>query len=166
MAGDTQITSDLISWAVGLPSIGVLVTYGWSIIRRRASADSKEINETKSYRAGYEDMIGIYKKERDETKEDRDRIIARMTIIESERNEAVGKVGKLTAEVEFLSTQVNELKKLVEKLGASLDLARTEMQKFALENVRLMSQVTYLNPTPKSGPAPQSTNIATGEDQS
>ena len=140
MVGDTQITNDLISWAVGLPSIGVIVAYGLSIIRRRMSSDQKVIHEDKSYQS----MLENYKKERDETKEDRDRIIVRMTVIEQERNEAVGKVGKLTAEVEFLSVQVTELKVLVEKLGASLELARTEMQRFAIENVKLAANVSYL----------------------
>ena len=140
MAGDSQITNDLITWAVGLPSVGVVVAYGLSIIRRRVSSDKKAIHEDKSYK----DMLDSYKKERDETKEDRDRIIVRMTVIEQERNEAVGKVGKLTAEVEFLSVQVTELKTLVEKLGVSLELARTEMQRFAIENVKLAAQVSYL----------------------
>ena len=140
MAGDSQIANDLISWAVGLPSAGVIVAYGISIIRRRASADTKNVNENKSY----QDMLEMYKKERDETREDRNRIVARMTVIEAERNEAVGKVGKLTAEVTFLSQQVTELKQLVEKLGASLDLARTEMQQVSLENVRLQAQVSYI----------------------
>lgn len=140
MAGDSQITNDLITWAVGLPSVGVVVAYGLSIIRRRVSSDQKAIHEDKSYK----DMLDSYKKERDETKEDRDRIIVRMTVIEQERNEAVGKVGKLTAEVEFLSVQVTELKTLVEKLGVSLELARTEMQRFAIENVKLAAQVSYL----------------------
>ena len=140
MAGDSQITNDLITWAVGLPSVGVVVAYGLSIIRRRVSSDQKAIHEDKSYK----DMLDSYKKERDETKEDRDRIIVRMTVIEQERNEAVGKLGKLTAEVEFLSVQVTELKTLVEKLGVSLELARTEMQRFAIENVKLAAQVSYL----------------------
>ena len=140
MAGDSQITNDLITWAVGLPSVGVVVAYGLSIIRRRVSSDQKAIHEDKSYK----DMLDSYKKERDETKEDRDRIIVRMTVIEQERNEAVGKVGKLTAEVEFLSVQVTELKTLVEKLGVSLELARTEMQRVAIENVKLAAHVSYL----------------------
>lgn len=140
MVGDAQLTNELVNWAIGVPSIGVLVAYGISIIRRRISSDSKTLHEDKSYK----DMLDSYKKERDETKEDRDRIIVRMTVIEQERNEAVGKVGKLTAEVEFLSVQVTELKTLVEKLGVSLELARTEMQRFAIENVKLAAQVSYL----------------------
>lgn len=140
MALDTQIANDLITWAVGIPSIGVVIAYGISIIRRRVSADSKSLHEDKSYN----DMLETYRRERDETKEDRDRIVDRMTIIEQERNEAVGKVGKLTAEVEFLSTQVRELKTLVEKLGVSLDLARQEMHRFAVENAKLAAHVSYL----------------------
>jgi len=135
-----DIASNLISWAVGVPSIGVLVAYGISIIRRRASADQKVIHEDKSYK----DMLESYRRERDETKEDRDRVLARMMVVEQERNEAVGKVGKLTAEVKFLSVQVTELKSLVEKLGISLDLTRTEMHKFAVENAKLAAHVSYL----------------------
>lgn len=140
MAIEGQIANELISWAVGVPAIGVVIAYGVSIIRRRLSADHKTIHEDKSY----QDMLESYRRERDETKLDRDRIITRMTVIENERNEAVGKVGKLTAEVEFLSTQVTELKTLVEKLGVSLDLARTEMHKFAVENAKLAAHVSYL----------------------
>jgi chromosome segregation ATPase len=140
MAIDSEVANQLISWAVGIPSVGVVIAYGVSIIRRRLSADSKSVNEDKSY----SDMLETYRRERDETKEDRDKIIARMSVIEQERNEAVGKVGKLTAEVEFLSTQVTELKTLVEKLGVSLELARQEMHKFAVENAKLAAHVSYL----------------------
>lgn len=140
MALDAEIANQLISWAVGIPSVGVVIAYGISIIRRRVSADAKSVNEDKSY----SDMLETYRRERDETKEDRDKIVARMSVIEQERNEAVGKVGKLTAEVEFLSTQVTELKTLVEKLGVSLDLARQEMHKFAVENAKLAAHVSYL----------------------
>lgn len=140
MANEGQIASDLVTWAVGVPSIGVLIAYGISIIRRRASADNKELNENKSYK----DMLQTYKTERDETRIDRDRIITRMEVIEGERNDAVAKVGKLTAEVEFLTTQVVELKTLVERLGVSLDLARSEMHKFAVENAKLSAHVSYL----------------------
>lgn len=140
MALDAEVANQLISWAVGIPSVGVVIAYGVSIIRRRISADAKSVNEDRSYA----DMLETYRKERDSTKEDRDKIIARMAVIETERNEAVGKVGKLTAEVEFLSSQVTELKTLVEKLGESLDLARQEMHKFAVENAKLAAHVSYL----------------------
>jgi chromosome segregation ATPase len=140
MAGDTQLANELISWAIGVPSIGVVVAYGISMIRRRMSADTKAVKEDKSY----QDMLESYRRERDETKADRDRIIIRMSAIETERNEAVGKVGKLTAEVEFLSSQVTELKVLVEKLGTSLESARTEMHRFAVENAKLAAHVSYL----------------------
>ncbi len=137
---DTQLANELITWAIGVPSVGVVVAYGISMIRRRVSADSKVMHDDKSYH----DMLDAYRKERDETKLDKDRLIARMVIIENERNEAVGKVGKLTAEVEFLSLQVTELKLLVEKLGASLEISRSEMHKFAVENAKLAAQVSYL----------------------
>jgi chromosome segregation ATPase len=140
MADEVHVANQMISWAVGVPSVGVIIAYGISIIRRRVAADAKSMNEDKSYGS----MLESYRKERDETKVDRDRIIARMTTIETERNEAVGKVGKLTAEVEFLSSQVGELKTLVEKLGNSLDLARAEMQRFAVENAKLSAHVSYL----------------------
>jgi chromosome segregation ATPase len=138
--GETQLANDLITWAVGVPSVGVIIAYGISMIRRRVSADSKVMHEDKSYH----DMLDSYRKERDETKLDKDRVVARMAVIEAERNDAVGKVGKLTAEVEFLSIQVTELKSLVEKLGASLEISRTEMHKFAIENAKLAAQVSYL----------------------
>lgn len=134
------ITSEILGWAVGIPGLGVVAAYGFSIIRRRMSSDTKAVREDKSY----QDMLESYRKERDETKADKDRIIARMTVIEVERNEAVGKVGKLTAEVEFLSSQVTELKALVEKLGVSLELSRSEMHKFAIENAKLAAHVSYL----------------------
>lgn len=137
---ETDLANQLISWAIGIPSVGVVIAYGISMIRRRVSSDSKSLNEDKSYN----DMLETYRRERDEIKADRDKIIARMSLIESERNEAVGKVGKLTAEVEFLSTQVTELKVLVEKLSVTLDLARAEMQKFAVENAKLAAHVSYL----------------------
>jgi chromosome segregation ATPase len=137
---DPQIANDLVTWAVGIPSVGVVIAYGVSIIRRRVSADAKSLHEDKSYQS----MIEAYKKERDETKEERDRMVVRMNTIEAERNEAVGKVGKLTAEVEFLTTQVLELKRLVERLGGSLDLARSEMHRYAIENARLAAHVGYL----------------------
>ena len=134
------ITNEILGWAVGIPGLGVVAAYGFSIIRRRMSSDTKAVREDKSY----QDMLESYRKERDETKADKDRIIARMTVIEVERNEAVGKVGKLTAEVEFLSSQVTELKALVEKLGVSLELSRSEMHKFAIENAKLAAHVSYL----------------------
>jgi chromosome segregation ATPase len=137
---DIQIASDIVSWAVGIPSVGVVIAYGISIIKRRVQADSKSMFEDKSY----QDMLETYRKERDAIKDDRDRIMARMHIIENERNDAVSKVGKLSAEVEFLSTQVNELKTLVEKLGTNLEAARTELQKFAVENAKLAALITLL----------------------
>ena len=135
-----DIANNLISWAVGLPSVGVVIAYGLSIIRRRMSSDQKILHEDKSYK----DMLETYRLERDEIKDERDRILTRMTLVESERNEAVGKVGKLTAEVEFLSVQVSELKAVVEKLGYSLELARTEMHNFAIDNAKLLAHVSYL----------------------
>lgn len=137
---EVQATNDIVSWAVGIPSVGVVIAYGISIIRRRINDDMKAVEEDKSYSS----MLEAYKKERDELREERDKVIARMTTIESERNDAVGKVGKLTAEVEFLSVQVSELKLLVEKLGSNLELSRTEMHKVAIENAKLSAQVTYL----------------------
>jgi chromosome segregation ATPase len=140
MADEVKIANDIISWAIGVPSVGVVVAYGISMIRRRASADAKTLLEDKSY----QNMLESYRKERDDIKEDRDRIVARMHVIESERNDAVSKVGKLSAEVEFLSTQVTELKTLVEKLGTNLEAARNELQKFAVENAKLAALITFL----------------------
>ena len=137
---DTQLVGEAFGWAVGLPGLGVVAAYGFSIIRRRMLSDTKAVKEDKSY----QDMLESYRKERDEIKTDKDRLIARMTVIEIERNEAVGKVGKLTAEVEFLSTQVTELKLLVEKLGHNLEKSRTEMHNFAIENAKLAAHVSYL----------------------
>lgn len=137
---DSEFANQLISWAIAVPSIGVVVAYGLSLIRRRISTDTKMLNEDKSYN----DMLETYRKERDEIRADRDKIVARMIIIETERNEAVSKVGKLTAEVEFLSTQVTELKVLVEKLSVSLEAARTEMHTFAIDNAKLAAHVSYL----------------------
>jgi chromosome segregation ATPase len=135
-----DFANEVISWAVGVPSVGVVVAYGISLIRRRMAADTKSTFEDKSY----QDMLETYRKERDAIKEDRDRIMTRMHVIEGERNDAVSKVGKLSAEVEFLSTQVNELKTLVEKLGTNLEAARSELQKFAVENAKLAALITYL----------------------
>lgn len=133
-------SNNFISIAVAIPSLGVIVAYGYSMIRRRISTDMKSVEEDKSY----SNMLAVYKKERDEIRDDRDRLIARMSVIEQERNEAVSKVGKITAEVEFLSGQVKELKLLVEKLGANLELSREEMQSLAVDNARLSAQVDYL----------------------
>jgi len=132
--------NDIISWVVGIPSIGVVIAYGISIIRRRISSDMKATGEDKEYTS----MLETYKTERDEIKDERDRTITRMNIIESERNDAVSKVGKLGAEVQFLSVQVTELKVLVEKLGASLEMSRAEIHTFAVENAKLTAQVNYL----------------------
>lgn len=129
-------SNEIVSWAVGLPSIGVIIAYGWSIIRRRISADKKAVDEDNQYTS----MLDAYRKERDGIKDDRDKTIARMVIIEAERNEAVSLVGKLGAEVKFLSIQVTELKIMVEKLAASLEVSRTEIHELAIENVRLFSQ--------------------------
>ena len=137
MATGTEVIGNLAVWAVGVPSVGVLIAYGISIIRLRASADKKTVNEDKSY----QDMLTAYRKERDDTREERDRVMARMVVVEAERNEAVGKVGKLTAEVEFLSQQVTELKTLVEKLGANLDAARIDMNRIAIENAKHLLQM-------------------------
>jgi chromosome segregation ATPase len=135
-----SIGTELVTWAVGLPSISVVIAYGISIIRRKVSSDQKALHEDSSY----QNMLESYKKERDETKLDRDRVVERMFVIEQERNEAVSKVGKLSAEVEFLSSQVVELKGLVEKLSTSLDLAREEMHRFAVDNAKLAAHVSYL----------------------
>jgi chromosome segregation ATPase len=140
MIGEAQTANELVSWAIGVPSVGVIIAYGLSMIRRRVSADSKSINDDKSYGT----MLESYRKERDSIKEDRDKVVARMTVVEAERNEAVGKVGKLTAEVEFLSTQVLELKALVEKLSNTLELSRAEMHRFAVDNAKLAAHVSYL----------------------
>jgi chromosome segregation ATPase len=140
MTEEVKAAGDIAQWAVGIPSVGVVIAYGVSIIRGRINKDLKEAGEDKSYT----NMLETYKKERDEIKEERDRTMSRMAIVEAERNEAVSQVGKLSAEVTFLSVQVNELKVLVEKLGLSLELSRTEMQKVAIENAKLSAHVTYL----------------------
>lgn len=141
MANEAEIANQVISWAIGVPSVGVVIAYGISMIRRRASADSKALNEDKSYNS----MLESYKTERDELRSERDRLVERMQVIETERNEAVGKVGKLTAEVEFLSLQVTELKNLVEKLGNNLELSRKEIHDFAVDNAKLQAHVSYLD---------------------
>jgi chromosome segregation ATPase len=134
------IIENVAGWAVGIPSIGVIIAYGISMIRRRVSSDAKAVNEDRSY----SEMLGNYKKERDEMREERERIVARMNVIEAERNNAVAQVGRLTAEVEFLNKQVIDLKSLVEKLGSNLELARSEMHRFAVENAKLAAQLSYL----------------------
>jgi chromosome segregation ATPase len=140
MANEPQLANDILSWAVGVPSITVVIAYGVSMIRRRMSADSKTLGDDKSHI----DLINSFKTERDEIKKDRDKLMERLGVIEAERNEAIAKVGKLTAQVEFLSVQVIELKALVEKLALSLDTAKTEMNKLAVDNARLGSQVNHL----------------------
>jgi len=141
MAIDHDTTQQIINWAIGVPSVGVVIAYGLSIIRRKVSSDAKALHEDKSYNS----MLESYKTERDELRADRDRLVERMQVIETERNEAVGKVGKLTAEVEFLSLQVTELKSLVEKLGNNLELSRQEIHHFAVENAKLSAHVSYLD---------------------
>lgn len=137
---DFQLVNALATWSIGAPAIGVVIAYGLSIIRRRASADSKVLHEDKSHST----LLESYKQERDDIRAEKERIVARMDIIEAERNDAVGKVGKLTAEVEFLTSQVKDLKVLVEKLGNSLETARIEISKFAIDNAKLSAQVSYL----------------------
>lgn len=129
----TEVAQNAVAWAVSIPSIGVVIAYGLSIIRRRLSADAKTLGEDRAH----SDIIDIYRKERDELRLERNKILTRLEVVEQERNTAVGQVGKLTAEVEFLSTQVIELKTLVTELGVHLELARTEMHKVALTNARL-----------------------------
>jgi chromosome segregation ATPase len=141
MAIDNSLFENVASIAVGVPSLGVIIAYGISIIRRRASADKKALDEDHSY----SEMLVNYRKERDEIRAERERIVSRMSVIESERNNAVAQVGRLTAEVEFLTHQVTDLKALVEKLGASLEIARTEMQNYAIDNASLKAQLTYLS---------------------
>lgn len=141
MALDGSLFENVATAAVGIPSVGVIIAYGISIIRRRASADKKALDEDHSY----SEMLSNYRKERDEIRAERERIVARMAVIESERNNAVAQVGRLTAEVEFLTHQVTDLKALVEKLGASLEIARTEMQTYAIDNASLKAQLTYLS---------------------
>ena len=141
MALDNSLFENVASLAVGVPSIGVIIAYGISIIRRRASADKKALDEDHSY----SEMLSNYRKERDEIRAERERIVARMAIIELERNSAVAQVGRLTAEVEFLTQQVTDLKALVEKLGANLEIARNEMQAYAIDNASLKAQLTYLS---------------------
>jgi chromosome segregation ATPase len=140
MANDSQLANELLQWAIGVPSIGVVIAYGISMIRRRMSSDSKALGEDKSHL----DLITSFKLERDEIKRDRDKLMERLSVIEAERNDAIAKVGKLTAQVEFLSLQVIELKALVEKLAVSLDTAKNEMNRLALDNVKLVSQVEHL----------------------
>lgn len=130
-------TNDIVSWAIGIPSIGVVIAYGISIIRRRISKDMKNAEEEKEYSS----MLESYKEERDSIREERDRTIARMTAIEEERNDAVSKVGKLSAEVKFLSGQVSELKMMVEKLSVNLEQSRIEIHALAIENAKLSYQI-------------------------
>lgn len=133
----TEHVNDIVSWAIGIPSIGVVIAYGISIIRRRISTDMKNAEEEKEYSS----MLESYKEERDSIREERDRTIARINIIEEERNEAVSKVGKLSAEVKFLSTQVTELKAMVEKLSVNLEQSRIEIHALAIENAKLSYQI-------------------------
>lgn len=133
----SEVAQNAASWAVGIPTVGVIIAYGLSIIRRRISADTATLGEDRARG----DIIDIYRKERDELRGERDKIILRLEVVEHERNVAVGQVGKLTAEVEFLTTQVIELKVLVTELSSHLDLARTEMHKIALTNARLTALI-------------------------
>lgn len=137
---ESDIVGNLMSWAVGVPSVGVIIAYGISIIRRRASADTKSLKEDESY----QNMLESYRVERNEAKLDRERIIERMAVLEVERNEAVSKVGKLTAEVEYLTAQVKDLKKMVEELASNLNKTRTDLNSFAIENAKFSSQVQFL----------------------
>jgi len=137
---DAEITNNLANWALGIPSIGVVIAYVVSIIRRRISADNKEVKEN----ASYHDMLASYRIERDELKVERGKLVSRINVIEIERNDAISKVGKLTAEVEFLSTQVGELKVLVERLGISLETSRSELHTVTIENAKLSARVDYL----------------------
>lgn len=137
-----ELAQNAATWAVAVPSIGVVIAYGLSIIRRRMSADAKTLGDDRAH----SDIIDIYRKERDELRGERNKILLRLEIVEQERNTAVGQVGKLTAEVEFLTTQVIELKALVTELGSHLELARTEMHKVAITNARLGAQVRADNP--------------------
>lgn len=133
----TEHINDIVSWAIGIPSIGVVIAYGISIIRSRISTDIKNSEEEKEYSS----MLDSYKEERDSIREERDRTISRMGVIEIERNDAVSKVGKLSAEVKFLSIQVNELKAMVEKLSVNLDQSRREIHALAIENAKLSYQI-------------------------
>ena len=137
----SSLAQNTAAVSVALPSLGVLIAYGISIIRRRASADNRATSEDRSY----SEMLENYRRERDEIRAERERIIARMSVIETERNNAVSQVGRLTAEVEFLTHQVTDLKTLVERLGANLESARNELQKHALENIKLKTQLEYAN---------------------
>lgn len=126
--------------AVAIPSLGVVIAYGYSIIRRRVSSDIKALKEDRSYVT----MLENYKKERDELRAERERLLDRVAATEKERNEATAKSAKLETEVTFLNAQVIELKDLVEKLSTSLELSRSEMHRFALDNVKLVAHVSYL----------------------
>jgi hypothetical protein len=133
-------TSDIISTTFALPTIGIIITYGYSIIRNRIRKDTHASNED----ASHKEMINAYKAERDLVKQDFDRLIERINIAEKERNEAVSKVGKLSAENEFRAAQNIEYKTLIEKLTLSLDLARTDTQKYAVDHSKQQAKISYL----------------------
>ncbi len=140
MSLSSLILDNLGTAIIAVPSLGVVIAYGYSMIRRRVSADMKALTDDNSYVS----MLENYKKERNELKQERDKILEKMSVIEKERNEAVAQVGKLSTEVLFLSGQVTELKELVEKLGTSLELSRSEMHRLAVENAKLVAHVSYL----------------------
>lgn len=146
MVDSSTFTGNIVTWAVGAPSIGVIIAYGISIIRRRASTDARESVENKSYG----NMIETYKQERDELRIERTKLIERMSVIEAERNDSLSKVGKLTAEVEFLTTQVKELKVLVERLSDGLDASRAEMHGLAVKNAQLETRLAFSTTTTTS----------------
>lgn len=125
----TAITSILIS------GMGAAL---W--IRRKLSKDSLEIKKD----SAEGDLMQHLEDERDHLKNEKDKILERLITVDAERSSAVAQVGKLTVEVEHLTRQVNHLEGMVKLLGEKLDIATSAMQASAVENAKLMTQLSSI----------------------
>lgn len=135
-----QAAGTITAWAVGLPSVGVIIAFGISLIRRRISADSKELLNDRTFN----NMLDWTSNEKDKLEAEKTSLNLRITTLETEKNNALMQVATLRVQVDYLTVQVEELRESMREMKKLLEEERDKVQDLAIENAKLNSDVTRL----------------------
>lgn len=110
-------------------------------LRKKISSDNVDIKRDRAE----ENIIDHLERQRDHAFLEIEKMQARLDALKIEKDDAVSKMSGLTSEVEILSGQVRILNDLVERLGISLNKTQDNLQRYILENSRLLDMLEASN---------------------
>ncbi len=137
---DSITPNSIVNLIVGIPSIGVVIAFAISLIRRRISTDSKEIQNDRTHI----NMLEWSTHEKEKLETEKTNLNLRITTLETEKNNALMQVATLKVQVDYLSSQVDELRCSILEMKQLLEEEREKVQNLAIENAKLNSDVTQL----------------------